>query len=189
MTQLIFSTGNTMKFTNGKVACNRYGIDLKQIPLKVDEIQDESTEYIITDKAKRSFAELGQPVVVSDDSWEIPGLNGFPGAYMKYLNSWFTPENFIDLTKPLVDRRIFLQSRLAYADGKQVKLFLCTYEGYLLDEARGVSGPPSQKVISLLGDNDLSISEVYDRDPINEDRDVHKIWDTFCEWYLQKDAV
>jgi len=182
---IVFSTGNNMKFVNGLVACEKYGISLKHVPLKIDEIQNEIVEYIIEDKAKESFAELGTPVIVSDDSWEIPGLNGFPGAYMKYMNIWLKPENFLDLTRSLQDRRVFLHSRLAYADGNTVKLFLRTFEGELLKESRGSSGPPSQKVIALKEDNGLSISEVYDDDPYNKDRDVHKIWDDFCSWYQE----
>jgi XTP/dITP diphosphohydrolase len=185
MTEIIFSTGNELKFHNGQIACEKYGIHLKQAVPPIDEIQDENPENIALDKAKKSFATLGRPVIISDDSWDIPGLNGFPGAYMKSMNEWFTPQDFINLTKSLTDRRIFLHPRLVYIDDKTVKLFSSTFEGYLLKEPRGEYGPPSQKVISLHGDNDLSISEVHDKGLHKDGRDVHKMWDEFCKWYLE----
>lgn len=185
MSEIIFSTGNELKFHNGQIACKKYGINLKQAVLHTDEIQGENPEDIALDKAKKSFAELGRPVIISDDSWDIPGLNGFPGAYMKSMNEWFSPNNFVNLTKSLADRRIFLHARLVYIDSKTTKLFTNTFEGYLLKEPRGEYGPPSQKVISLHGDNNLSISEVHDKQLHKDGRDVHKIWDEFCEWYNQ----
>lgn len=184
MKHIIFSTGNELKFHNGHIACEKYGINLTQATLHIDEIQDENPENIALDKAKKSFAELGRPLVISDDSWDIPGLGGFPGAYMKSMNEWFAPHDFVHLTKSLKDRRIFLHARLVYIDNKTIKLFTSTFEGYLLKEPRGEYGPPSQKVISLQGDNDLSISEVHDKDLHKDGRDVHKMWDEFCNWYL-----
>jgi inosine/xanthosine triphosphate pyrophosphatase family protein len=184
MKEIIFSTGNELKFHNGQIACRKYGIQLKQVSLPIDEIQDENPENIALDKAKKSFAELGRPVVISDDSWDIPGLNGFPGAYMKSMNEWLAPDDFVNLTKSLTDRRIFLHVHLVFVDSKTIKLFSSTFEGYLLKEPRGEYGPSSQKVISLQGDNDLSISEVHDKNLHINGREVHKMWDEFCSWYL-----
>ncbi len=184
MKEIIFSTGNETKFQNGKAVCDQFGVNLVQKPLKIDEIQDTNPEYIITDKAKRAFELTGRPVIVSDDSWDIPGLNGFPGAYMKSMNEWLAPGDFVNLTKSLTDRRIFLHARLVFADSKTIKLFSSTFEGYLLKEPRGEYGPPSQKIISLQGDNDLSIAEVHDKNLHTNGREVHKIWDEFCNWYL-----
>ena len=184
MKQLIFSTGNATKFANAKSICDNYDINLVQNNLEIDEIQSEDPERVINDKVQKAYDQLRKPVIVSDDSWEIPGLNGFPGAYMKSINSWFTPQDFANLTRSLTDRRVFLHSRLAYTDdGETVKLFLNSHEGYLLEEPRGNAGPPSQKVISMAGDNGLSIAEVYDQDLKNDDRDVHKAWKLFCEWH------
>jgi inosine/xanthosine triphosphate pyrophosphatase family protein len=183
--QLTYSTGNELKFHNAQIACEKYGITLQQVVLHTDEIQDENPENIALDKAKKSFTELGRPLVISDDSWDIPGLGGFPGAYMKSMNEWFTPHDFINLTKPLKDRRIFLHARLVYIDNKTTKLFTSTFEGHLLKEARGEYGPPSQKIVSLNGDNNLSIAEVHDKGLQKNGRAVHKMWDEFCEWYLE----
>lgn len=76
---LIFSTGNPEKFAIGSQTCRGYGIELSQNSLEIDEIQGEDAERIVRDKADKAYSLIGEPVIVSDDSWEIPGLGGFPG--------------------------------------------------------------------------------------------------------------
>jgi len=181
--QLIFSTGNIQKFENGRAACLQAGIELLQQKLDIDEIQGEDSEVIIRDKAKKAFEILRQPVVVSDDSWHIPGLKGFPGPYMKSMNHWFTPDDFLHLTRSLKDRRIILVQLLAYYDESQQKVFRQEYTGELLKEARGNHNITSQAIITMPGDNGLSIAEVYDRDVNHAAREVSAGWHELIKWY------
>lgn len=189
MQKLIFSTGNASKFSAADGVCAKYGLKISQYKLDIAEIQSEDAKEIITDKVKKAFAITNHPVIVSDDSWHVPALNGFPGAYMKSINHWLKPEVFIDLVRSLNDRRIFQYSYLAYTDGQVVKLFFRQHEGYILEEPRGQSGLTSSKVISMFGDNDLSIAEVYDQGLDGPRRKVFKEWDDFCEWYLKLDKA
>lgn len=188
--ELKFVTGNAGKFSMAQHICEQVGIKLIQMTLDIDEIQGEEPEPIVKDKLAKAFAAAKQPVVVSDDSWSIPGLRGFPGAYMKSMNHWFTPENFLDLTKNLEDRSIFIRQFLAYTDGKETQIFNTDIPGEILTEARGKCGDPIQKVISIVGDNGKSVSEVYDagmqHDParLNNREDV---WTSFAEWYSSRD--
>ena len=183
MKSLIFSTGNDSKFSTAHKVCDDYGIKLVQNELDIDEIQGEDPEKIVKDKVRKAYNQLKKPVVVSDDSWVIPGLNGFPGPYMKPMNHWFTVEDFLRLTLPLKDRRVFLIGYLAYKDGNHLKIFHQKREGFLLKEARGKQSYPNHKIFSMLGDNGLSISEVYDKGLDRSERDVAKIWHEFAEWF------
>lgn len=184
MKQLVFSTGNSDKYTNAQDICDLYKIQLVQNTLEIDEIQGEDPEKIVTDKVNKAYDLVKKPVIVSDDSWEIPGLNGFPGAYMKSINHWFTPEDMINLTRSLTDRRIFTIGYLAYKDENGVKVFSQKKEGYLLTEPRGKTEPTSRKVISMLCDEGLSIAEVYDSGSDRRGRDVVDIWREFAEWFV-----
>lgn len=186
MKQLIFSTGNETKFSNAQEICDLYKIQLDQNKLEIDEIQGEDPEKIVTDKVNKAYDLVKKPVIVSDDSWMIPGLNGFPGAYMKSINHWFQPQDIINLTKSLTDRRVFLVGYLAYMDADGVKVFSQKKEGYLLTEPRGETEPSSRKVISMLCDEGLSIAEVYDSGMDRKDRDVSGVWREFAEWFAKK---
>lgn len=188
MKRLVFSTGNTNKFEVAKLICERKGIELLQRVLDIDEIQSEDAERIIIDKAVKAFALLKKPVVVSDDCWEIPGLNGFPGPYMKSINGWFTPEDLLRLTLPLANRRVYLTQRIAYKDFDSQKTFQIKTKGMIQKEVRGKQSYPNQKLMSMDGDNGLTIAEVYDRysNPERTNRDVAQIWHQFTDWYNAK---
>jgi XTP/dITP diphosphohydrolase len=192
MLQVTCATGNTLKFGIGKNVCAKYGIELVQAVVDIDEIQGEDPEKIVTRKAQDAYAALQKPVVVSDDSWAIPGLNGFPGAYMKSVNHWFTPEDFIHLTKSLQDRRVFLQQYLAYCDGTTTTVFNHDIPGTLLTEARGTSGDPAFKIVALAADKGLSIAEVYDAGKEHEPGRFSRrkdAWHGFGEWYKEKHGL
>ena len=182
MTSLIFATGNTEKFEIAQAVCIALDLTLIQRKLSVDEIQGEDSELIIRDKAKKAFGILKQPVVVSDDSWNIPGLHGFPGPYMKSMDHWLTPQDFLNLTKPLQDRRIILVQLLAYQDADRQQVFRQEHTATLLTEARGTYGMPLQKIVAMPGDDGLSIAEAYDRGTVRADRDVAAGWRDLAHW-------
>lgn len=85
MKELLYVTGNTEKVGVANSFCAPHQIKLIQLQLDIDEIQGEDSEIISLDKARKAFAEIGKPLVISDDSWSITGLNGFPGPYMKSI--------------------------------------------------------------------------------------------------------
>ena len=85
------------KFNHAKESLAKFGVDLEQKDLDIDEIQSDSISKIAEDKAKKAFAILQEPLVVSDSGWEIPALNNFPGPYMKYVNHWFSVRFFSGL--------------------------------------------------------------------------------------------
>jgi inosine/xanthosine triphosphate pyrophosphatase family protein len=179
---VIFSTGNWHKAAHATEVCIGYDIDLIQKELEIDEIQSEDGEKIVIDKANKAFEILNQPVVVSDDSWSITGLNGFPGAYMKSMNHWLSVDDFLRLTENLENRQIFMIGYLAYKDKDITKVFRQKREAHLMKEAKG-KGHSSGSIISMKGDNGLSINEVYTSDISHKDREVAKVWHEFADWY------
>lgn len=183
MREVFFATGNDEKFEIAAAVREPLGVSLKRTRLDIDEIQGEDSEAIIRDKAKKAFTVLSQPVIVSDDSWNIPGLHGFPGPYMKSVYHWFTPEDFLNLTRPLTDRRIILVQLLAYQDTTRQRIFRKEHVGKLLTAARGTYGNSLHKVIAMPNDEGLSVAEAYDRGAVRAERDVAAGWRAFVEWY------
>ena len=161
--QLLCATSNADKFSFGKITLANYNIELIQQPVDIDEIQGEEAEPVLRDKAMKAYAALGKPVVVSDDWWDIPTLGGFPGAYMKSINHWFTPEDLLALMHGKTDRRAILHYNLGYYDGVAFKLFSGDFGGNIIDEVRGDYGTCTMKVTTMDGDDGLTVSEVYDQ--------------------------
>lgn len=186
MKKIVFVTSNDFKFKTANEVCTEYGVKVVQQCIDIDEIQGEDSEKILRDKITKAYQAVGEPVIVTDDSWSIPGLNGFPGAYMKSVNSWFNANDFLNVTRPLHDRRIFLEIGLGYSDGKKVKTFTRTTEGILLKEAKGSHKLSSHQVMSFKDDGGLSIAEVYEKGASSSSRDVAKIWHKFAEWLIAR---
>lgn len=186
---LCFATTNKQKIQLAKTVCNEAGIILKTVSLDIDEIQGEDPEIIIRDKLTRAYQKLGKPVVVSDDSWDIRALKGFPGPYMKSINYWFEPEDFIRLMYGIKDRHITLHQYLAYTDGKITKVFSKDIEGEIINEPRGESEKyPDMTVIALDSDNGKTIAQVFDQGVgAVEDRYKNRpdAWHELVEWYKQ----
>lgn len=186
MRSLIFATGNDEKFGIAVAACRPAGITISQRKLDIDEIQGEDSELIIRDKTRKAFAIVQAPVVVSDDSWSIPGLRGFPGPYMKSINHWFTMQDFLNLTRPLADRRIILVQLLAYGDGSGQHVIRREHTATLLPEARGHYGSALQKIVAMPGDTGLSIAEAYDRGAVHAERDAALCWQDMTRWLAKE---
>lgn len=184
MPQITFSTGNREKFDIAAAACAPLGLELVQNTFDIDEIQGEDPEVIIRDKAQKAYELVGGPVVVSDDSWNIPALNGFPGAYMKSIDHWFRPEDFLNLTRSLEDRRVILIQMLAYQDSGHYQVFRMEHVGELLHEARG-NGKSAQQIIAMPSDGGLSIAEAFEQGVSLADREYAAGWRELVNWHQQ----
>lgn len=189
MHQLLCATGNSTKFELGKALLAKHNIALEQVVVDIDEIQGEDPEVVIRDKAQKAYALTGQPTIVSDDSWNLPGLNGFPGPYMKSINHWFTPDDFIRLTKDLKDRTIFLQQVLAYRDEYETVIFRTDILGSITKEPRGSFGSPIMKIVVLDGDDDMTMSQIFEQSIQHEAHRSQRLsgaWQQLADWYEQK---
>jgi XTP/dITP diphosphohydrolase len=186
MRPLYFSTGNEDKYSTATLVLKSYGIVLEQKELEISEAQSDDLEYIISDKLDKAYDILQQPVIVSDDSWHIVALNGFPGPYMKSINKWLTSEDLLRLTKPLTDRQVLLTQQVGYRDANRTKLFSVQTPGIILSEAKGEYGTSAHKIFAMHGDGGLSLAEYHDRGEMSTQRDVTEVWHNFAAWYCQK---
>jgi XTP/dITP diphosphohydrolase len=182
---LLCATSNNQKFALGQHAFMQHNNTLEQILIDIDEIQGEDAEVILRDKAKKAFAIVGKPVLVSDDSWDIPALNGFPGAYMKSMNHWFSPADFINLIRDKEDKTIYLEQRLAYIDASGIVTFNKRIRGIIVSEPRGHTGQAIMHVVEL-EDDGMTIAELYDKGIANDYSSKRDAWNDAAQWYSKK---
>ena len=116
MASIIFVTGNLYKYESAQRAVQPYGITLIQKKLDLPEIQSTEVEEIAYSSALEASLKLGEAVVVEDVGYYIPALNGFPGPFVKYVNQWFSAEDYLRLLNGISDRRILVRSCIAYAE-------------------------------------------------------------------------
>lgn len=129
-----YVTGNKIKFDYATQKLNKFDVELVQTKLEIEEIQSHDKLGVAIHKAKQAFEITKEALFVTDTFWEIPALNGFPGAFMKYVNSWFVPQDFLNLMKDKTDRRIFCHDSIVYIDNDGVKTFEDIVVGEIAEE-------------------------------------------------------
>lgn len=182
MQPLLYATGNSDKFRQAQNVCDQAGITLVQDGLEVPEIQGEDPEVIARDKAEKAYAKFQKPVLISDDSWLIHGLKGFPGPYMKSVSSWFTLEDWLNLTQHLSDRQVTLRQMVVYQEKNDTQtLFSCDVTGLLLTGARGESSNPYLRIVSF-DDGAHSMAELHAQN-VSAIAHLPSVWHDFAKWY------
>lgn len=183
--KISYVTGNPSKFENAQKFFSTYNIDVEQLAIKIDEIQSGDSIEIAAAKAKTAFEIHKQPLFVNDASWIIPSLKGFPGPFMKFINQWFEPGDFVNLMKGKSDRRIILRDCIVYIDETGHRLFTHEHQGIILDEVAMFDYKHPSDVVISLSANHKSIAEEKEKGSFFiEDEDL--VWKQFASWLQTK---
>lgn len=147
MNHIIYVTGNDLKFKVAVQALENSGISLERVSLDVPEIQNTSVEEIAKWSAIWACQNLNQPVVVMDVGYYIEALNGFPGPFIKYVNEWFTAEDFLNLMAGKSDRHIVIRDCLAYCSpDKKPTVFSQLHQGEIATIPGSQNGSPIDRI-------------------------------------------
>lgn len=187
MTQILFATSNPRKINEANDTLEHYGLTVKSVSVDIDEIQHHDPIEITKHKAKAAYAHLGEHVVVSDTSWTIPALGGFPGGYMKDVNIWWREQDWINIMAGHKDKTIICKEHLAYYDGKELVHFSQDYKGTFLNQPQGAEENEREsfeRVASLDGLH--SLAEGQANRILNGEKKQLAHWQKFGEWYGSK---
>jgi non-canonical purine NTP pyrophosphatase (RdgB/HAM1 family) len=175
-----FVTGNSSKFGEAKLACDKFGIEVIQSPLSLDEIQSDDPHKVSETKAKSAFQQLKLPLVVTDTFWNIPAIGGFPGAYMKEVAQWFQADDFLSLIRDKSDKRIMFSENITYVDKTQAKHFSKEYWGQIVPPRGG--GRSIEKVAEFEG---YTLGERREQGTYSHTPEDY-VWYEFANWYTKK---
>lgn len=186
MKKILFATGNLRKIEEANKTLSDYGIVAESIKVAIDEIQHDDSTEITKAKARSAYEMTHQPVVVSDTSWEIPVLNGFPGGYMKDVSAWLDAKDWLALMARHEDKTIYCHENIAYFDGQNLQYFVSTYKGHFISEPRGRIDPSEsiEQVVILYGG--LTLAEYLAKGEIASAGEELNHWKQFGEWYTNQ---
>lgn len=133
--ELFFVTSNENKLREVQAILE---FPLRQIELDIPEIQSLDVCEVVQDKALRAFQKVGKPVVVEDTGLYIHGLNGFPGALVKWVlktvgASWLCR----GVSR---DRSAHAKTAVCFCNGKNFEIFTGEIQGEISFESQGASG-------------------------------------------------
>ena len=178
MKHIILITGNSRKLGEAKAALVDFDIEVENRQFDIDEIQSRDVTAIATDKARKAYKLVGEPVVVTDTSWDIPALHGFPGGYMKDVADWFEPIDFINLLSTHDDKSISFTETIVYQDDKQTRIFSQKFMGKIADKPRG-SGNSIEQLAEFDG---FTIGERQQQGRLSHDPKDY-VWYQFGQWF------
>lgn len=187
MTEILFATGNPRKIEEANNTLENYDILVKPISIEIDEIQHLDPVEITKAKARAAFALLKESIVVSDTSWSIPALGGFPGGYMKDVGMWWHEQDWLDIMARHDDRTVICQEHLAYFDGTDLVHFSQDYSGVFLKEIQGpiVHEKESfERVASLDGVH--SLAQGHANAAVTGEKRQLAHWQQLGEWFNAK---
>lgn len=107
------------------------GKPITQVELHIDEIQSLDLSHIVKRKAEDAFAILKKPLLTDDAGLFIYEWQGFPGPFVKYIESSGGPRLMLDMAQTLIDRRAYFICAMAYHDGENIHVAEGRLEGRL----------------------------------------------------------
>ncbi len=133
----IFVTSNANKWQEAQ---RILGFALERVELELDELQAESVGAVALAKARIAYERLRRPVIVEDAGFELLGLGGFPGPYIKYWEKLGGLESICRAADGLGDRRVRAVCALGICTESGAEVVEGSVDGLLALRPRGHSG-------------------------------------------------
>lgn len=137
MKKIFVATGNKGKV--GEIS-DILSIPLEIADIEIDEVQSMDLEHVAKKKVEAAFKILKKPVIVDDVGVFIDALNQFPGPFVKYMHNLLGNKKILELLKNEKNRKVIVQSAIAYHDGKKIHTFIGTVNGTLSLKEKGTEG-------------------------------------------------
>ena len=138
----ILVTGNEHKHREAQaiLAASGGNDPLERIALDLPEIQAATTRDVALAKAHAAFAILGKPVIVEDAGFELVGLGGFPGPFIKYWEQLGGLASICRAADGLTDRGAIAVCVLGICDANGARVVEGRIAGRIPKEPRGDNG-------------------------------------------------
>lgn len=141
MKTITFVTGNKFKIIVATLFLKGTGIRLVGKKIDCPEIQHEDVAEIAKHSAKFAAEKLQKPVVTSDCGFFIEAFNGFPGAFIAYVERWMGYKGILKLMEGIKNRKAYFKDATAYCEpGKEPVSFISKTYGKISEKPQGKYG-------------------------------------------------
>ncbi len=179
LSDLLFVSSNTHKFTEVKKILNSFGIQIQFSKLNLEEIQSNSIKEIAIKKAQDAFSKCKKPLIIEDDILYIDSLDGFPGPYSSYVQKTIGNQGIINLLKK--NRSAKFISTITYYDKNNFQSFEGKLTGSISKSQKGEGWGFDPIFIPKNKKN--TYAELIDKNNISH---RYKALKKFSNWYLHK---
>ena len=141
MKKITYVTGNWAKIASAKQYLEPLGFEIDNIKMETPEIQADDVVEVAKYSAKWAADKLNIPVLKNDSGFFIDHYNGFPGAYMKYIDETIDIDGLLKLMDGIEDRGCYIKEAIAYCEpGKEPVVFEGITKGIIDTKKTGTYG-------------------------------------------------
>jgi XTP/dITP diphosphohydrolase len=138
---LHYVTRNPHKFREAYTVLERFGIQVRMLRLRVDEIQDMDVVRVARFRAEQALRKTSRPVLVEDSGLYIKSQNGFPGALSSHVYRMIGVEGILKLMAGVEEREAQFRSAVVYARRpREFRVFTGRLDGSISKEPVGSRG-------------------------------------------------
>lgn len=179
-------TGNKHKKEIAEAVFSLYGLTVEARDIDLEEIQETDIEKIAIWSAKQGAKRLNMPVIKTDVGFAIDALNGFPGAYGKYVFPQLGVEGVLRLMAGKENRRATSTEVLAFATPKgETKTWIKVQELEILTEPRG-AGSIMDQIMLIKDEHIVNYGSLSYEEKMAWWCNGSNYFHDFAKWYSQR---
>lgn len=134
--KIYFVSSNECKIAEVQKILSLKTIAILGYSLKIDEIQSESMEKIVIDKAEKAYKQLMRPLIVEQTGLHIHSFGELPGGLTQVFWDALQADKFCEFFS-CKDTTVTAETVIAFCDGKKTYIFRGSIDGIIVDKPRG----------------------------------------------------
>lgn len=184
--KVVFLTGNPHKKEIAEAVFALYGLEVEAHDIDLEEIQETDIEKIATWSALQGAKRLNMPVIKTDVGFSIDALNGFPGAFGKYVFPQLGVEGLLRLMADKTNRHATSTEVLAFAtpDGK-TKTWTRVQDLEILTEPKG-TGSAIDQIMVVSGEHTVNYGSMPHEEKMEWWRKGPNYFHEFAKWFISQ---
>ena len=120
---IYFVSSNKFKLQEVQEILNSENIRILPVELKINEIQSDNMEEIVTDKALKAFQEIGRHVLVEQTGLLIKDFGNLPGGLTQIFWDSLQADKFSNIFSKIGTAEVCAKTVLAFCDGIHIHTF------------------------------------------------------------------
>jgi XTP/dITP diphosphohydrolase len=135
--EIRFVSSNEFKIAEAHAILGDYGVVVRPLTMKIEELQTEDTDRLARDKLLKAFDSVRKPVFVEHTGLHLAYLNDLPGGLTQIVWDRLKADRFSELFGTIEDTTARAETIVAYTDGMSVATFTGSVAGNIVSPPRG----------------------------------------------------
>lgn len=134
---LYFVSHNEYKLNEAREIIDPALIELKPLKIKIEEIQSEDAESIVTDKVIKAFSKVKRPLFVEHTGLYIEDFGNLPGGLTQIVWDSLGADKFCEFFGNRKNTKAIAKTIVGYCDRKSISIFEGSVNGKISPTPRG----------------------------------------------------